>query len=162
MDKFKKHDFSTHQTTHENTLVTLVNWELYQINSTEQHTEQQSNNTATTPNKNDKRNKKNDIAHPNFEEILSLYGQHCAGLPKVLKLSEKRKRILKAWGDLEEMEEVFIKAGKSDFLTGSKGWTANFDWIINPENRLKILEGGYDNKQPSQQQQPQQKIYKEL
>ena len=41
------------------------------------------------------------------------------------------------------------KTGKSSFLNGDndRGWTASIDWLIKPENRLKVLEGKYDNRQ---------------
>ena len=40
------------------------------------------------------------------------------------------------------------RAGKSDFLCGinPKAWKADFDWLFNPTNFLKIMEGKYDNK----------------
>lgn len=50
-------------------------------------------------------------------------------------------------------------AEASDFLSGCNGaWTAcNFDWLLNTENFLKVLEGNYKNKQQTQvnaQQKP--------
>lgn len=80
-----------------------------------------------------------------YESALSLFHEYCFKMPRVQKLTDPRKRILKSWGDLEEMKLVFEKAGKSAFLNGSTGWKANFDWVINPKNRVKILEGNYDD-----------------
>ena len=40
-------------------------------------------------------------------------------------------------------------AAHSDFLNGRnfKGWTANYDWLIKPENFVKVIEGNYNNRQ---------------
>jgi hypothetical protein len=39
-------------------------------------------------------------------------------------------------------------AQASDFLSGRNGkWTGcNFDWLINENNMVKVLEGNYENK----------------
>lgn len=81
-----------------------------------------------------------------YKLIESEYHKYCPNLPKIQEMTDKRKSTLKAWGDFEQMVEVFKKAGQSDFLNGSTGWTnCGFDWIIQPRNRVKILEGNYDN-----------------
>ncbi len=70
---------------------------------------------------------------------------------KVQKLSDARKKHLSArikeYG-ADKIKEVFMKADASDFLRGvnNNSWTATFDWIINPNNFVKIMEGNYDNK----------------
>lgn len=83
-----------------------------------------------------------------YEKVIDLFSKHCPKLTQVRSLSDKRKKTIKSWGDMDEIEEVFKKAGASDFLSGGndRRWTANFDWVIKPENRIKILEGNYDNK----------------
>jgi hypothetical protein len=45
--------------------------------------------------------------------------------------------------------EVLKKSFKSDFLNGhnDRNWKASFDWILRPENFIKILEGNYDNEE---------------
>lgn len=53
----------------------------------------------------------------------------------------------------ENNKQVFAvtltKALQSDFLNGKngKGFVANFDWIIRPNNFVKVRDGNYDNKQ---------------
>ena len=50
-----------------------------------------------------------------------------------------------------------------DFLKGkikSYEWKASFDWIINPNNFVKIIEGRYDNKSASKETNIDE--YKEL
>ena len=51
---------------------------------------------------------------------------------------------------VEKVIEVIQLAGKSDFLNGKneKRWKADFDFIINPEKFIKIMEGKYNNPQP--------------
>lgn len=85
------------------------------------------------------------------EKILDLYHKHCPSLPKVLKLSDKRIKLvnarLKEYSE-EQVIEVFDKAEKSDFLkNGSGTWKgADFEWILNTNNFIKIMEGNYKNK----------------
>lgn len=44
---------------------------------------------------------------------------------------------------------VFENAAKSDFLNGKndRGFIASFDWLIKPNNFIKVLEGNYNNEQ---------------
>ena len=71
---------------------------------------------------------------------------------KLLKLSEKRKRKLKARitndKDFKTHFEVCLqKIKNSDFLSGrSSNWKATFDWLIeNDNNYIKVLENQYEN-----------------
>ena len=91
-----------------------------------------------------------------YKKVIELYAEHCKELPQVRALTDSRKKTLKAWGNLEEIEEVFKKAGKSKFLTGGndRKWQANFDWIIKPTNRVKILEDAYIDKEVKEEPKP--------
>ena len=86
-----------------------------------------------------------------YIEVKEIYHDLCKKLPKVSKISEKRKSainsLLKEF-TLEQITEGIQKAGKSDFLNGDNkaNWKASFDWIINKNNMLKIIEGNYDQK----------------
>lgn len=87
-----------------------------------------------------------------YKEIVELYNKTCTSLPKVEKITDKRRRhIKKTWGELKNLlrlEEAFQKAEASDFLSGRNGkWTGcSFDWLITYNNIVKVLEGTYDNK----------------
>lgn len=50
--------------------------------------------------------------------------------------------------------EVAKKAAMSDFLNGrnDRCWVADFDWMIKPNNFIKVLEGNYDNRQQNNNQ----------
>ena len=87
-----------------------------------------------------------------YKKVTELYHEHCPKLPKIREMTSARKKTIKAWGSIEEITEVFIKAGKSDFLNGDndRKWKADFDWVIKPTNRVKILEGKYTkNEEPT-------------
>jgi hypothetical protein len=88
----------------------------------------------------------------NYNGVVENFHLYCDRLPKVSKLSYARKKHIAARYkefDYDTMIEVIKKVGKSDFLCGKndKSWKADFDWIFNPTNFLKIMEGKYDNKE---------------
>jgi len=63
------------------------------------------------------------------------------------RLSTIRAR-LKERPDLEEWTGIFQRVISSPFLRGEndKGWRAGFDWVLNPSNLAKIIEGAYDDR----------------
>lgn len=83
-------------------------------------------------------------------EIVDMYNDICSlRLPKVIKLSDARRRRIRArFSDgytIEDFQRLFRTACETPFLCGenSRNWTANFDWLIEPGNMLKVLEGNY-------------------
>lgn len=80
-----------------------------------------------------------------------MYHSICVSFPKVIKVSEVRKKSIRArlkQYSLEDFRKVFEEAEASDFLKGSTGdWKANFDWLLKESNMLKVLEGNYRNKE---------------
>jgi uncharacterized protein YdaU (DUF1376 family) len=87
----------------------------------------------------------------NYIGVVENFHLYCDRLSKVSKLSDQRKKHITARVkdfDYNTVIEVIKKVGKSDFLCGrnDKAWKADFDWIFNPTNFLKIYEGRYDNK----------------
>lgn len=85
-----------------------------------------------------------------YQSVLDAFHESCPGLPKVLKLSDSRKKAIKArlndFG-LEEIKRAFALTEQSDFLKGTNanGWQAGFDWLMKPANLTKVLEGNYEN-----------------
>lgn len=87
-----------------------------------------------------------------YESIINYFNDICTSLPKVQKLSDTRKKqINTADNILQPMTfvELFAIVEKSDFLSGRNGkWLGcSFDWILQPSNIAKIIEGNYNNKQ---------------
>ena len=83
------------------------------------------------------------------ESVLSQFNGICVRLPKVKRLTPKRlERIKEALPHLdgEGFEGLFRRVARSDFLCGcgKKGWKASFDWVMNPDNIVRILEGEFD------------------
>ena len=84
-----------------------------------------------------------------YQGVLDAYHECCPSFPAVIKLTETRKRAIKArlkdYG-LDEIKRAFSLAEQSDFLKGSFGWQASFDWLMKPANMTKVLEGNYTNR----------------
>jgi len=160
LERFRKLEFLTYESTKTGMLITIGNWALYQGNGdgTNQDTNQQLTNDQPRPNqdlttreesKNVKNEKKEDI----YTEIHSLFNSICISLPKVQALSKSRKDKIKVrWDELKDIEkfrEIFEKVESCKFLKGDnvKNWKASFDWLMeNDRNYLRVLEGQYDNK----------------
>ena len=98
--------------------------------------------------------------------IFDMYNELCKnkGLRSIKSITNKRKRQieagLKEYG-LDGFVELFNKVADSIFLCGGgdRGWQADFDWLINPENMQKVLEGKYDNDQSNTPLPPPPIIY---
>lgn len=87
----------------------------------------------------------------NYQAVIALFHCICVSLPRVQKLTETRKKRIKAtFTQLPDssFEKFFKRVESSDFLTGRSGiWNGCcFDWILKPSNLTKIIEGNYDNK----------------
>jgi hypothetical protein len=92
------------------------------------------------------------------KNLVSLFHQFCPSLPKIAKITTARLRHISArlaeYPDSVWWENYFQKIEASDFLAGrtrpragsGQAFRASFDWIMNPANLLKILEGNYDNR----------------
>ena len=87
-----------------------------------------------------------------YQSVIDSFNTVCISLPKVQKLTDKRRKAIKsASALLDDMtfEEVFGTVECSDFLTGRSGaWSCGFDWIMKPANLTKIIEGNYNNPVP--------------
>ena len=85
-----------------------------------------------------------------YNAVIEAYNDTCYSLPSVKTLSDSRKRAIRKLYknySMEQINEVFLKAQCSDFLSGKNGkWNATFDWLIKDSNFIKVLEGNYDNK----------------
>ena len=86
-----------------------------------------------------------------YQKIVNLFHERCPSFPKIRAMGEQRKKTVRArWnqyaGDMETFQEVFARAEASVFLQGEndRGWRADFDWLMNEANMVKVLEGKYD------------------
>jgi hypothetical protein len=90
-----------------------------------------------------------------YDDILAAYHESLPMLPAVRLLSDaRRKKIKSRWHELADRQSLdywqrfFAYVAKSDFLTGRSGkWTScSFDWLLEPSNHLKVVEGNYENR----------------
>lgn len=100
----------------------------------------------------------------NYQEIVDLYNNTCVSFPRVVSISENRKKAIRARLKtycVEDLKKVFEIAEQSDFLKGKndRNWTATFDWMLEDSNLAKILEGNYNNRTEKQQQKPKNKFH---
>lgn len=73
-------------------------------------------------------------------------------LPEVKSISAKRVQKLKErrkdpfWS--QNLKAALGRISKSEFCLGKndRGWKADFDWILQPDVVLKVMEGKYDNR----------------
>ena len=85
------------------------------------------------------------------QEVVDRYNAICTNLPRVVRLTDKRRRAVRLiYGKgytPEQLDEAFRKAQSSSFCTGQndRNWKADFDWMLNESNLVKVLEGKYDN-----------------
>lgn len=96
----------------------------------------------------------NDTEKINYSLIVSMYNDTCVSFPKCTKLSDSRKKAIRARlkkYSLDDFKRVFMLAEQSDFLKGDnkRNWSANFDWLVNDTNMAKVLDGNYSNKSPT-------------
>lgn len=88
------------------------------------------------------------------KNVVEQFGKICIDLAKPRALTAKRKAaIKKAQQVLKKQnltfEELFKIVQQSDFLCGriktGRNWKADFDFVLNENNIMKIIEGKYDN-----------------
>lgn len=161
LNKLKSTSDLTIKSTSKGTLLTVDKYGVYQgeddratsISTSKSTNEQPASNQQVTTNKNvrTKECKKEDIC----QQVADAWNDSFSELPNVLKVSDKRKAHINAsvkffkgrhkLDDKEEWRSIFDYASKSDFLMGrSSDWSMDFDFIINKNNLLKVLEGKYE------------------
>lgn len=86
-----------------------------------------------------------------YQQIADMYNDTCVSFPRLIVLSEKRKKAIKArlnTYSVGDFKTVFEMAESSSFLKGqnSRNWSATFDWLIADANMAKVLDGNYNDK----------------
>lgn len=94
----------------------------------------------------------------NYQQIADMYNNTCVSFPKLTKLSDKRKKAIKARLNtytVEDFKRLFEMAESSSFLKGqnNRNWSATFDWLIQDGNMAKVLDGNYANKSMTQRKE---------
>jgi len=84
-----------------------------------------------------------------IDNIIKIYNS--TSFAKIQKLTDLRKTHLKRRikeNGSEIVIDMITRANKSDFLCGvnDRQWKADFDWLMNPNNFIKVIEGKFDNK----------------
>lgn len=143
---FEKMEMLNIKKTNKYSLVTVLNWDKYQGQRTSN--EQQLNTNKNDKNvKNVKNEKKEDIC---YQQIADMYNNTCVSFPRLTKLSDARKKAIKArlkTYTADDLQKAFTLAEQSDFLKGAnnRNWSATFDWMLKDTNLAKILDGNYTN-----------------
>lgn len=170
--RFEKLGFLTCQTTNKYTLITIVNWRLYQCEDDEDNKQnnkrltstQQALNKHLTTIKNNKniKNDKNIYNNTNVLFVPSADGtdrivgawneleQYNIKPIKKITPGSTRERLLNArirqYGT-DDILNAIENVKHSKFLQGinKNGWQITFDWFIKPNNFIKVLEGNYND-----------------
>ena len=86
-----------------------------------------------------------------YQQIADLYNETCVSFPRLTKLSDSRKKAIRArlkQYSVDDFRRMFEMAESSDFLKGKndRNWSATFDWMVKDANMAKILDGNYSDK----------------
>ena len=90
---------------------------------------------------------KTDAFSDQITTIRELYNSVCGSYPRLVKMSEARKKAirarLRAGYTVEDFQKLFEMAEASDFLKGknNRNWSATFDWLVADSNMAKVLDG---------------------
>lgn len=86
-----------------------------------------------------------------YQLVADMYNETCVSFPRCTKLSESRKKAIKARLNsgytYDDFKNLFKKAESSRFLRGGndRNWKADFDWLLKDSNIAKVLDGRYDD-----------------
>lgn len=132
-------------------LISIANYEKHQGDDRQVSSERQANDkqAATLKNGNNGLNGKKQDSTP-YQAVVDSYHEHLPMMPGVRKLTDTRKRHIRArWAEVQEegkdityFDRYFIHVSGSEFLK-----TGNFDleWLMKEANHLKVSEGKYHN-----------------
>ena len=87
------------------------------------------------------------------ERDIDIEKWNSLGLNKLINIKNKRLKSLKArvkeYG-IEKVMEAIDNINQSDFLKGKndRGWQIDFDWLMKPNNFIKVLENKYKSNEP--------------
>lgn len=176
-----KHLKMTNEVTIESTnrfsIVTIVNWEKYQINpkrvtnkTTNEVTNKRPTSDQQVTTEKEYKNKelknikeeihKEEISINSYEVVQELFNKTCIFFKPCSVItktrSDKLKKLLNQFS-IENIRVVFEKANNSAFLQGKNeyGWVATFDWLIEIDNFVKVSEDYFGSSRPLKEQVPE-------
>ena len=182
MEHLKSTGEITCKTTNKFTIITVCKYGQYQQSPADEQqainkqttNKQQSNNNQITTTIEYKSKRDIDISSTDVEDaatsrveidfvaVKEFFNRTMenASIPKIrTKIDGRRKEMLIArvreYG-IDMVYEVITKAAASSFLNGggNRGFVADFEWLMRPNNFPKVLEGNYDNHETTNQTQP--------
>lgn len=155
-------------------VITIKNYDKYQSSDNQVTVNRQSSdNQATTIEEGKKERKEEYNKSPKrdyesrtlessiYATIRELYNSVCGSYPRLVKMSDARKKAisarLKTGYTLDDFQTLFEKAEASDFLKGAnkRNWSATFDWLISDTNMAKVLDGNYDTRKEAVNDEPE-------
>tara|TARA_B100001964_G_scaffold220913_1_gene264507 strand:+ start:1896 stop:2618 length:723 start_codon:yes stop_codon:yes gene_type:complete len=150
---------STTKSTNKFSYRTVCNYDAYQDSNRSNN--QQTNQQATSKQPQLRSNKKekntygsSEIISCPIDKIVELYHAILPELPRIVKMTERRRRQLNArwneskkWQSLDKWQEFFEYVQESPYLMGNTNngnkWKANLEWLTKEDNFIKIIEGNY-------------------
>jgi hypothetical protein len=155
--KLKSTQEIAHESNKQHTVITVINYNLYQSNDTQVSTQvthkSHTDSTRVTPNNNDNNEKKNNIHQQIADQWNDIFQDE---LPLVSKVTQKRKSAINGcitemkgtahdFSKIETWTKLFVYAKGIKFLMGDndRGWTMSFDFITTKSKLIKLIEGEY-------------------
>lgn len=98
------------------------------------------------------------ISIVDYNKIKLMFNNTCTELKEILSINEVRKQkinnLIKEYKPDDVyafFQIVFNKVKESEFLNGGgkNGFVMTFDWMLKPENFLKIIENNYQDEKPN-------------
>lgn len=155
-------------------VITVKNYNQYQSSGSQMAVEGQSNGSRGATIEEGKKERKEEYnkspkgdyesgtpENSIYATIRELYNSVCGSYPRLVKMSDARKRAisarLKTGYTLDDFRLLFEKAEASDFLKGAnkRNWSATFDWLISDTNMAKVLDGNYDARKEAVKDEPE-------
>lgn len=144
-------------------VITVKNYDRYQSGDTQVTVNRQASDSQVTTIEEGKKERKEEYnkspkgdyesgisENSIYATIRELYNSVCGSYPRLVKMSEARKKAInariRAGYTREDFRILFEKAEASEFLKGAnkRNWRATFDWLISDTNMAKVLDGNYD------------------
>lgn len=155
-------------------VITVKNYDRYQSGDTQVTVNRQASDSQVTTIEEGKKERKEEYnkspkgdyesgtpENSIYATIRELYNSVCGSYPRLVKMSEARKKAInariRAGYTREDFRILFEKAEASDFLKGAnkRNWRATFDWLISDTNMAKVLDGNYDARKEAATNEPE-------